>query len=237
MNETSKSRKLWGTIELSALRGSGIDIGCGPDPVTPEARRFDIADGDANRITEFVHERFDYVYASHCLEHMHRPADAVLEWWRLVKPGGHLFFLVPDEDLYEQGVFPSRFNDDHKATFTISKARSWSPVSINVLDLARSLPDGELIRLVLQDHGYDRCLLRHGPDRPPILPVHLIIRAYNYARRHSARRLGLMEAFKARFFAIDQTSNPDTVAQIECIVRKRDASRSSENASVARSAT
>src|SRR5260221_7032838 len=37
--------------------------------------------------------------------------------------------------LYEQGVFPSRFNGDHKSTFTISKASSWSPVSVNVLDL------------------------------------------------------------------------------------------------------
>ena len=79
MNETSKSRKIWGSLERSVLTGRGIDIGCGPDPVTPEVRQFDLADGDANHITRHVHEQFDFVYASHCLEHMHDPRQAVLD--------------------------------------------------------------------------------------------------------------------------------------------------------------
>ena len=69
---------------------------------------------------------------------------AILEWWQLVKPGGHLILLVPDEDLYEQDIFPSRFNGDHKFTFTLSKAQSWSPVSIHVLDLVQALPENSL---------------------------------------------------------------------------------------------
>src|SRR5450755_1243230 len=110
MDETSKSKQIWGALEWSVLSGTGIDIGCGPDPVTPEVRKFDVQDGDANEITRHVRETFDFVYASHCLEHMRRPKEALLEWWQLVKPGGHIFFIIPDEDLYEQGVFPSRFN-------------------------------------------------------------------------------------------------------------------------------
>jgi SAM-dependent methyltransferase len=153
---------MWGDLERSVVRGQGIDIGCGPDPVLEEVRRFDVEHGDANHITRHVKEDFDFVYASHCLEHMHEPRNAILEWWELVRVGGHLVFIVPDEDLYEQGVFPSRFNPDHKATFTISKQNSWSPVSINVLDLAGTLPHGCLIKLVLQDQGYDRTLLKHG---------------------------------------------------------------------------
>src|SRR5688572_21561437 len=129
MDETSKTRATWGDLERSVLRGRGIDIGCGPDPVMPEVCRFDVDDGDANVITRHVREQFDYVYSSHCLEHMRDPRAALREWWQLVKPGGHLFFIVPDEDLYEQGMFPSRFNADHKATFTVSKTSSWSPVS------------------------------------------------------------------------------------------------------------
>ena len=220
MNETSKSRKIWGPLERSVLTGRGIDIGCGPDPVTPEVRQFDLADGDANHITRHVHEQFDFVYASHCLEHMHDPRQAVLEWWQLVKPGGHLFFLVPDEDLYEQGVFPSRFNDDHKATFTVSKSRSWSPVSINVLDLARSLPGGELVSLVLQDHGYDRRLLRHGPLTAAGSIRFFFFRVYRRLRRSGLPQLGPVDRWQARTFAIDQTQRPDVLAQIQCIVRK-----------------
>jgi len=37
---------------------------------------------------------------------------ALREWFQLVKPGDHLIVIVPDEDLYKQGYFPSRFNAD-----------------------------------------------------------------------------------------------------------------------------
>lgn len=222
MDETTKSRRIWGPIEHAVLTGSGIDIGCGPDPITPTVRRFDLEHGDANAITKYVKERFDFVYSSHCLEHMRGPRAALLEWWQLVRPGGHLFFIVPDEDLYEQGVFPSRFNSDHKATFTIAKARSWSSVSVNVLELAQSLPGAEVVRLVLQDQGYDRSLLRHGPDRRPLLPIYAAIRGYHWLRRKGLRRVRALDRWKARYIALDQTKEPTELAQIECIVRKRD---------------
>ncbi len=57
----------------------------------------------------------------------------------MLRPGGHLVITVPDEDLYEQGQFPSTFNADHKWTFTIFKMQSWSEQSLNVLDLVRDL--------------------------------------------------------------------------------------------------
>lgn len=221
MNETSKTKKLWGPAERAVLQGAGIDIGCGPDPVTPTVRRFDVADGDANHITRYISERFDFVYSSHCLEHMHEPEQALAEWWQLVRPGGHLFFIVPDEDLYEQGVFPSRFNPDHKATFTIAKARSWSPVSRNVLDLARGLPGAELVSLVLQDHGYDRSLLRHQRDTATARLLRFPFRVYNGLRRRGLPRLAAIDWWQSRHAAIDQTMQPDVLAQIQCIVRKR----------------
>lgn len=221
MHEASKTRKIWGDFERSLLRGSGIDIGCGPDPVTPDVRRFDFEDGDANCIAQFVREQFDFVFSSHCLEHMLHPESALLEWWRLVRPGGHLVFIVPDEDLYEQGVFPSRFNSDHKATFTISKARSWSPVSHNVLHLARSLPGGELVSVELQDHGYDRRLLRHGPIPTPNPLFRFVFRVYLAFRRRGLFRVAAVEWLMSRYAAVDQTLHPDVLAQIQCIVRKK----------------
>jgi SAM-dependent methyltransferase len=220
MDETSKTRKIWGPLETAVLRGQGIDIGCGRDPVAPGVRRFDVADGDANHIAAQVREQFDFVYSSHCLEHMHDPRGALAGWWQLVRPGGHLFFIVPDEDLYEQGVFPSRFNPDHKATFTIAKARSWSPVSINVLDLARALPGGELVSLVLQDHGYDRSLLRHQSRTRTARVLRFPLRVYNGLRRRGLPRLALIDLWQARFAAVDQTMLPGVLAQIQCIVRK-----------------
>jgi SAM-dependent methyltransferase len=217
MNETTKAKTHWGAIEKQAIQGSGIDIGCGPDPVTPNARRFDVEHGDANVISQFVKEQFDFVYASHCLEHMHDPRMTILDWWKLVKPGGHLFILVPDEDLYEQGVFPSRFNNDHKATFTISKARSWSAKSINVLELGQSLPNGQIVSLQLQDFGYDRSLMSFGECSPSfwIRLFAAISGRTGLGRRKGTRRL------LTTYYPTDQTSSRENAqAQIQLIVRK-----------------
>lgn len=219
MNETTKTKKLWSDLERSIFKGKGIDIGCGPDPVMDDVRRFDIEDGDANHITQFVKEEFDYVYASHCLEHMHDPRQTILEWWKLVKVGGYLCFIVPDEDLYEQGVFPSRFNPDHKATFTLSKQASWSPASINVLDLATSLPQGQLTRLILQDQGYDRNLLKHGL-RAPNLFLRVVCRLYESIKFRIGITSSVFEQFRDRLVTVDQTGSHNALAQIQCIVRK-----------------
>jgi SAM-dependent methyltransferase len=214
MDECSKSKLIWGDLERSVVSGSGIDIGCGPDPVTPSCRRFDIEHGDANYITKHVSETFDFVFSSHCLEHMYDPQVTILEWWKLVKTGGYLFFLVPDEDLYEQGVFPSRFNPDHKATFTISKSKSRSPRSFNVLDLAGSLPGGSITSIKLQDHGYNRQLMTFGPVNdtfalPPMVAKY----------RRIICKFPLLWRLCQFPQVIDQTMG-NALAQIQCIVKK-----------------
>lgn len=214
MNEASKSKTIWTELEKSVIKGSGIDIGCGGDPVTPSCRRFDLEHGDANRVSEFVKDEFDFVFASHCLEHMHDPSVTLLDWWKLVKVGGHVFFLVPDEDLYEQGVFPSRFNSDHKATFTISKTKSWSPRSLNVLDLANSLPGGKIVSIALQDHGYDRKLMTFGPT--PSMPS---LPAFAVKYRVFLQKLPLLWRIYQVSQVYDQTRG-NALAQIQCIVRK-----------------
>jgi SAM-dependent methyltransferase len=219
--ETTKTKKLWGELEHSVLKGEGLDIGCGPDPVFPEAMPFDVNDGDANRITDYIKRQFDFVYSSHCLEHMIDAKAAIQEWWQLVKPGGVLFILVPDEDLYEQGFWPSRFNRDHKWTFTIAKQKSWSPVSINLFDLASSLPNGEIISIRLQDSGYERYLLSNG-----YLPGSAMYRLKHIVGRllyPLLRLLGLDRQMLRRYLRhpIDQTVNSETLAQIQCVIRKK----------------
>lgn len=218
--ETSRTRRVWGELERSVLRGEGIDIGCGPDPVFPDVRRFDREHGDANEIRRFVDRQFDFVYASHCLEHMVDARKAIRQWWALVKPGGVLFLIVPDEDLYEQGRWPSRFNPDHKWTFTIAKHRSWSPVSIGLLELARGLPGGELLDIRLQDDGYERWRLSNG--YPPGTALYEARRALGRMNYGLLRLLGFDRERLKRLFIhpCDQTAKGDALAQIQCIVRK-----------------
>ena len=76
-----------------------------------------------------------FVHSSHCLEHLVEPREGLKNWFRILRPGGHLVITVPDEDMYEQGEFPSTFNNDHKWTFSIHKRRSWSERSRNILDM------------------------------------------------------------------------------------------------------
>lgn len=218
MYESSKTYKHLSAEEKRILEGRGIDIGCGPDPIRPHVIPFDMEQGDANTIQDFVKEQFDFVFSSHCLEHMRDVRAALLQWWGLVRPEGYLIFIVPDEDLYEQGVFPSRFNADHKATFTISKEKSWSPVSYNVLDLALSLPGGSIVSIRLQDEGLDRSLIRFGHHRPKTL-LRRVLRFYRKTNKKIGPWWSLLEILDSYYKTQDQTQG-DAMAQILCIVRK-----------------
>jgi len=137
--------------------GDGIDVGCGPDPLSQyyeffplmrSCRSWDMPDGDAQLLETADDCSFDFLHSSHCLEHMFDANIALQNWLRVVRPGGHLVILIPDEDLYEQGVFPSRFNTDHKMTLTIYKKKSWSTRSVNVFDLISNLKNNVRVKKI-----------------------------------------------------------------------------------------
>ena len=149
MNEQSKAAKRRfndGAFHTRYLVGNGIDIGGAIDPLGQYVRVFplmlsaqtwdiDKGDSDAQFMDGIEDDTYDFLSSSHCLEHINYPQEALYNWIRIVKPSGFLIITVPDEDIYEGGVFPSRWSPEHKHTFTIHKENSWSPVSINVLDL------------------------------------------------------------------------------------------------------
>ncbi|MCE9648093.1 MAG: class I SAM-dependent methyltransferase [Parvibaculum sp.] len=146
------------------LVGQGIDIGAGRDsigqyaeffPLMKSCKPWDLPDGDAQLMETVADHTFDFIHSAHCLEHMRDAHQALENWLRILKPGGHLVCIVPDEDLYEQGVFPSTFNPDHKHTFTIHKKKSWSPVSINVTEMLANVKHKiEIRKIELMDATY-----------------------------------------------------------------------------------
>lgn len=118
-------------------------------------RTWDIDDGDAELMASISDDSFDFVHSSHCLEHMRNPLVALNNWLRILKPGGHLIAIVPDEDLYEQGVFPSAFNPDHRYSFTIYKQKSWNHRSINLVELLASVEYPiQVLKIELLDATY-----------------------------------------------------------------------------------
>ncbi len=160
------------------FNGNGLDIGGGPDPLGLYLELFprmqgvkvwDKEDGDAQTLAGIEDESFDFVHSSHCLEHLDDPAAGLANWFRAVKPGGHLIVTVPDEDMYEQGQFPSTWNGDHKCTFTIAKSKSWSSKSLNVLDLVSALGEAaEILKLQKLDESFRYTLARFDQTMTPI---------------------------------------------------------------------
>jgi len=158
--------------------GHGIDVGGGHDsldqfvelfPLIKNVFVYDKAHGDAQKLDNVDDAAFDFLFSSHCLEHLYDPVEAMRNWIRVVRSDGHLVICVPDEDLYEQGVWPSTFNPDHKTSFTLCKAASWSPVSVNVFDLIAKFC--HLVRplsVATVDHAYRYNLPRFDQTSTPL---------------------------------------------------------------------
>jgi SAM-dependent methyltransferase len=143
--------------------GTGVDMGSGGDPLGDYAKHYplmtvcypfdkELGHGDTQDTDTFPPDTLDFIHSSHLLEHVEDPYATLTHWLTLLKPGGYIISIVPDEDMYEQGVWPSQFNSDHKHTFTIAKTTaipgimgghknraSWSPVSIALAYLLPSL--------------------------------------------------------------------------------------------------
>lgn len=164
MNEASKAmRRRWcedaqGIFPWKKIfHGKGIDVGCGPDMIPIDGcQPFDQPDGDANTLSKyFPQDHFDYLHSSQSLEHMRNPSDAMKDWIKVVKPGGHLVVTVPSWEIYEGMQWPSRYNPDHKATFSMSLRGSPAPLHFLLPDFLQEFDAKvELCRLVDSNYNY-----------------------------------------------------------------------------------
>lgn len=77
-------------------KGSGLDVGAAIWPLEG-AIPVDLKDGgDAMNLPE---GQFDFVFSSHCLEHLADPVSALEHWKTRLKPGGVLFLNLPHPDM------------------------------------------------------------------------------------------------------------------------------------------
>ena len=117
-SETSKYRNL----TLPYIVGPNvIDIGSQGDPIVPHAIQIELPESDYARYTSgkrldgpawrgygqylpFMNGTVSTVYSSHLLEDFANWTPIVREWWRVVKRGGVLIILTPDNDLWNAAV-------------------------------------------------------------------------------------------------------------------------------------
>lgn len=72
--------------------GNGLDVGCGAWAF-PGALGVDVkSGGDAMNLPDWA---FDYVFSSHCLEHLEDPISALEHWVSRLVIGGVLFLYLP----------------------------------------------------------------------------------------------------------------------------------------------
>jgi SAM-dependent methyltransferase len=87
-------------VAKKVCQGSyGIDIGANnPDWAFPNAKICDWTQpapwNDAMKIPQYD-DRYDFVFSSHCLEHIPDYYGALKEWIRVLKPGGTFFLYLP----------------------------------------------------------------------------------------------------------------------------------------------
>lgn len=170
MNETSKCHDL----RLAAgefdryLAGEGLDVGAGSDPITPPNGRitaWDRSDGDAQYLADIHDETFDFVYSSHCLEHLSNVPRAVMNWARVCKSGGYLYIVVPDWTLYEHRQWPSRHNPEHAASFSIMRCARQAHPHYTLRDMMEIAAAAglEFVDARIEADGFDFTLHRESP--------------------------------------------------------------------------
>lgn len=188
--------------------GKGIDIGCSnynraiSDNVDlyndHQTGKLEVTIcGDATYMKEIENETYDFVIASHILEHIVSPDLAIKNWYRILKPGGHLVICVPERDLFEfRTELPSYKNEDHKWYFKIDE--SDPPVTLSlkwlIIGCLKDDPSFQLEYIKVCSEGCD--------ETPPKNP-----------RLKTGRK-------KKRLRKPKKPQYPDGECQIEAVVKK-----------------
>ena len=134
--------------------GEGLDIGYGADLIVPGCSGWDLQNGDAQYLEGIEDESFDFVYSSHCLEHVWDVRTALINWFRVLKQGGYLIIAIPHRDLYEKKKrLPSRWNGDHKHMFLIGKSEGPDTLDI-VEEIRNSIINYDIKYVKTCDEGY-----------------------------------------------------------------------------------
>jgi SAM-dependent methyltransferase len=92
-------------LAVKFCKGKGLDVGpCGVVQAGSEFRAFPGAipvdirlpdSGSATDLSKHADDSMDYVFSSHCLEHVNDPEKALEEFYRVLKPGGIAFIYLP----------------------------------------------------------------------------------------------------------------------------------------------
>ena len=97
-------------------KGHGYDIGCAKKEwAFPGSVPIDILFDDEYDAYNLPEEKADYIFSSHCLEHLDSWVEALDYWIEKLRRGGDLFLYLPD---YSQEYWRPWNNRKHKNIFS-----------------------------------------------------------------------------------------------------------------------
>ena len=101
---------------LHVCRGKGYDVGCMKlEWSFPNSIPIDTLFDDPWDASNLPEKNVDYIYSSHCLEHIQNWVDVLDYWYEMLKPGGVLFLYLPD---YSQTYWRPWNNRKHVNIFS-----------------------------------------------------------------------------------------------------------------------
>lgn len=151
-------------LHFNYLGGSGITIGPkgyenSAEVEIPNAIHVDLDyPGYDGLHLPFKDNSQDFVYSSHVLEHIEHSRAAIKEWFRVIKPGGYLFIVVPHAYLYERASFITHntLGTAHRSTRNVDHWRAYTPAFlVGSIELAIVPNTWRLRHCADNDYGYD----------------------------------------------------------------------------------
>jgi ADP-heptose:LPS heptosyltransferase/predicted SAM-dependent methyltransferase len=155
-NESAKIK--WELVRYT--RGRGLDLGCGPNKAFAHFIGVDNYSDTAKFGIEmrpdvvcnvqelmFGSASMDFVYSSHCLEHIEAWQATLREWWRVVKQNGFMILYLPDETLYPK-IGEEGANPDHK----------WDVNAYKIIECMKGMGGWSLQRNEKRSEGFEYSL-------------------------------------------------------------------------------
>ncbi len=134
---------------------------------------------EASNLAGVKDEQYDFLLASHCLEHCANVLKTVKEWLRVIKKGGGILLVLPARDNNFDHNRPitsfEHLLEDYKNNIDETDLTHMEQI-LELHDLSRDIPAGtkEQFRVRSQNNFENRCLHHH------VFDIELLKKIYSY---------------------------------------------------------
>ncbi len=124
---------------------------------------------EASNLKETASNKYDFLLASHCLEHCANPLKTIKEWLRVIKPKAYLLLILPDKEYtFDHKRETTSFEhliEDYKDDIDEEDLTHLEEILL-LHDLSMDTPAGDLINFNQRslNNYHNRCLHHHVFD-------------------------------------------------------------------------